>query len=472
MHQIHLWKNNRSAVLQIAIVYPLGVVIFGLFPWYALTDPELTVSERLASLVMVAIILALLRVLVSEIVLGRALETYLLSRRTLAIVRKGRPTRFVKPHDLSQFHPRSDSFVLRDGRPLTFHIHTTSGSKRQLAEKLVTLWYGESAYKAIRDAYRLSHFPQRGIATIFTMVLVATLLGVVIAGWYENRAGLLASFAMLAALLVVSTIWTHFQSSRFRWKLGGASATPPVLTGSKQDQLSSPSAIKRFPKERPRLVPQILTYTTLLLVAAVTFPVCRYLMYIPQDARRDVSLATFAIAGALFALYIAGRCYETLIRGDLFTTVILSPKTFALVHPRKPVRYLKRADIVAFAPNAEQLILSDGTKIDVGLLEELGDISGPMDVLWCHWWNYVPEERRKGPDFGLGIGWKRGTFVLGVLGTGIAAAACSDIVERELVAGSAIALLLLAFGYYFYALVRKYRDFRVSLHRDDHGDPL
>lgn len=472
VHEIYRWRNSRSAVLQIAIVYPLGVGIFGLFTWYALTDPELTVSARLASLIMVAIIFVLLRAFVVEILLGRPLETYLLSRRTLAIVRKGRPTRFLKPRDLAQFYPRSDSFSLRDGKSLTLHVHNTSGSKRQLAEKLVTLWYGESEYKAIREAYRLAHFPPRWISAVFSVVLVAALSGVVIAGSNENRSGLLASFAVLAALLVASTIWTHFQISRLRWKLGGVPATSPIQTPSIQNPPFRPSTIMRFPGKRPGLLPQVLTYVSLFLFAALTIPICRYLMYIPQDSRRDVSVATFAIAGTLFAIYIAGRCYETLIRGDLFTTVILSSKTFALVRPRKPVRYLKRTDIVAFAPNAKQLILADGRRIEGGLLEELGNVPGLMDVLWREWWDYIPEERRKGPELGLGIGWTKGIFVLGVLGTGIAIAASADIAEREWMAGSAVALLLVAFGYYFYALVKKHRDFRISLRREDYAQSM
>ncbi|MCF6287558.1 MAG: hypothetical protein L3K26_20610, partial [Candidatus Hydrogenedentes bacterium] len=84
-------------------------------------------------------------------------------------------------------------------------------------------------------------------------------------------------------------------------------------------------------------------------------------------------------------------------RGDLFTTVLLSSRTLAVVRPKQPTRYIKQADCVAYQPGTDssssRLILRDGTQVGFGLADIIPEPPGPMLTIWRRWWPYIPEEK-------------------------------------------------------------------------------
>lgn len=468
VHEIYRWRNSRSAVLQIAIVYPLGVGIFGLFTWYALTDPELTVSARLASLIMVAIIFVLLRAFVVEILLGRSLETYLLSRRTLAIVRKGRPTRFLKPRDLAQFYPRSDSFSLRDGKSLTFHVYDTPGSKRRLAEKVVTLWYSESEYAAAREAYRIAHFPPRWIDIFAFGVIFCALATLIYGGMLENGHLIWGSLSAMASLTVFYVVWSTISGYRVTWPLGRGSDHADGAKAATQRSTGYPTKVLRFPTKRPSLTPQIVGYTLLFLFAAIFIPVCRFLLHIPRESGGHIYVGCFAFLGLLFTFNVARHCHHTLIRGNLFETALFSTRTLAIFRAGKPVQYVKRKDIAAFRPNRQLLILSNGSPICVGFTCDLGNSRGLMEALWKNWWDFVPIPQRTVPNQGAGIGWTKGTIASGLISAGFGVMLYGGSIDMGWLALPGLALVFFALWYYVQSLVKRGDYFQVSLRREDY----
>ncbi len=468
MQQIHRAQSSRSAALQIAIIHPLGAGIFCLFIWYALTAPELALAARLSSLMFFAVAFALLRVFVIEIAKGNAFETYLLSRRTLAIVRRGKPKRYIKPRDLAFFCPKSDSFILCDGKSLTLHVQDRPGSNRQFAERIITLWYGESEFSAAREAYRLSHFPPRGFSALLYGLLVAALTGVAIAGWYEHKTGLFTSLLALAVNFIVFTVRVHVQTVRFRWNLNDARACPKARSASNGASNRSASSIRRFPELRPSVPGKVLSYSALFLLASMTIPICRYLMYLPHESRREVVVAAFALVGVVFTLYLLGRCYNTFIRRDLFTTVLVSRRTISVVRVGKPVRYLKQRDIVAIRPNPKIILLADGTELRLGYNDQLGNCLGLFDHLWRAWWEYVPEFARRGPA-DAGVGWLKAALFLGVFVAGLAMAFHSEDTERDWLMYPGVAALLIAPCLFFWTVLRHFSLYCVSLKPEDYA---
>lgn len=468
MHQIQRWKNSPSAIMQLVVGLPLGMSFLIIFPWYAMMAPELSLPARLTSLIMVvSMILVLLRTIFVELVLGRALENYLLSRRTLAIVRKGKPTRFIKHGDVAQYRPHSGSFTLRNGKTLRFHLHDTPGSEREVAKKVIELWYGESAYDAVREAFHRSLFPPRWVSAILYVLLSAALAGVVVAGWIEHRAGLLSSLSVLAGISFLFIPWSIFQNNRFRWVLRGPQESHRVEATPMCALHPMATTIKRFPDVRPSSLLQSGTFLALFLLASVTIPICRYLMYLLQESRRDVPMATFALLGTLFTLYFAERFYKTLIRGELFTTVLVSTRTFAVVRPRRPVRYLKPRDIVGIRPNQKILLLADGTEIELGYNNQLGNAHGLLKYLWEHHWYFVPKAQRRGPH-DLGIGWSRGVLLCTLFFSGFAFSAHGNSVGQDWMLYPGLIAFLGAPGCFFWLVFKKVTGYRVSLRPDDY----
>lgn len=159
--------------------------------------------------------------------------------------------------------------------------------------------------------------------------------------------------------------------------------------------------IQRFPRVRPRWERYAATYFIALSVisAPIVSAIASIVLLPPQETEAWFILG---VSSALFlspvALYFGLRCYKLFVRGDLYTTVVISPRTLCVLQPRKPVRYIKRDQCRAFLPGLQPssgcIELVDGTRVGFGFADVTSEAPGPTTSLWRRWWPFVPERLR------------------------------------------------------------------------------
>lgn len=159
--------------------------------------------------------------------------------------------------------------------------------------------------------------------------------------------------------------------------------------------------IQRFPGVRPRWERYAATYFIALSVISVPIvsAIASIALLPPQETEAWFILG---VSSAMFlspvALYFGVRCYKLFVRRDLYTTVVISPRTLCVLQPRKPVRYIKRDQCRAFLPGLQPssgcIELVDGTRVGFGFAEVTSGTPGPTMSLWRRWWPFVPDRLR------------------------------------------------------------------------------
>lgn len=327
------------------------------------------------------------RISILFFVRGDIHETYLLSNRTLAILHPRRKLRVVKIHQVVTYFPQFRKLGLKDGTSVGFHCPDLD---LQLPELLVSRWYGEACRNDCRAAIAAAVRLPDPLYLVRAVLLGSILVAAILSGVAENWPVMIVTLAVAFVIELAELAWNVFRSRRFQFSLCS-------------DREPSGFQVQRFPKAHPRLLHYLSPYILMtLFFALMILPANAYILRrIPPE---DGSLLFVAIT-ALFAIPLGGvliyRIYRNVLRGDLFATILVSPRTIATLHPNKPVRYIKRGECVAYLPGKKRLLLKDGSHVDLTHPGERRDAPMPMAYLWKHWWPFVPEDKRGGVQASL-----------------------------------------------------------------------
>ncbi len=324
-----------------------------------------------------------LRILVLLFVRGDIHEAYLLSDQTLAILHPRRKTRVVGIHQIVTYYPRVPSFGLEDGTSVGLHCPDLN---LKLPDLLVRRWYSEACLNDCLAANAATVRLPDPLYLVRTVLLGSLIVAAILSGVAETWLVMLVALVGALVIVFAETTWGVYRSRRFAYPL------------CRERSSSNDTHMERFPKSPPRLLHYLSPYVLLtLFFVLIILPANTYtLRRVPPE---DGSFLFVAIT-ALFALPLGGvlihRIYRNLVRGELFATILVSPRTLAVVHPHKPVRYIKHGDCIAYLPGRKRLLLEDRSHVDFIHPSERRDAPMPMAYLWRNWWSFVPEERRAG----------------------------------------------------------------------------
>jgi len=332
-------------------------------------------------------------------------DAYLLSGRTLAILGPRKPVRFVKPRDIVALKPDGMKLLLADGTPLKLPRYIPESGTIPLHQMIVINWFGKESIEAAKAAYRRAFRPSAR-AVVACIVLVSILLlaalGLALAGMWREFAGL--SYGVFMVGQVVGCLYGFalaYKASKTVYPLlppttllpdtGIAETTVPSL------QSGSRVEILRLPGEQPRVIEHVRIVLLVLLGLCVFVPICQLaLSYdtIEQDTRVLVYLV--AVDLTLVAAYSVWRLYQTVIRGDIFVSVLLSRRTLAVVRPRRAVIFVKPIECAVLVCGRNEIVLKDGRVLTLSQDTQFDEDRTVCKTICRQWWPEVYGEDPQG----------------------------------------------------------------------------
>lgn len=330
----------------------------------------------------------LVRILVLLFVRGDIHEAYVISDHTLAILHPRRKLRMAKIHQVATYYPRIPKLGLNDGTSVGFHCPDLD---LKLPELLVRRWYGEACRDDCLAAHAAAARLPDPLYLARTIVQGSLLATAIVSGVSENWPVMVVALAIAFFIALVESTWGNMRSRRFSYPL------------CEYRKFSDGFQTRRSPKAPPRMLHYLSPYILITLLFALhILPANAYILRrIPPE---DGSMLFVAIT-ALFAIPLGGalicRMYKNVLRGYLFATILVSPRTLAVVHPHRPVRYIKRGDCFAFLPGRNRLLLRYGDHVDFTHPVEPRDAAVLVAYLWQYWWPFVPEGNRAGLQVSL-----------------------------------------------------------------------
>lgn len=322
-------------------------------------------------------------------------DAYLLSGKTLAILSPGKPVRFVKPHEIVAVKPEGTTILLANGNPLKLPRILPEPGVPSLPEAVVIAWFGKEHLDAARSAYSSSMRPSpRAIVTAIVIVAILLLvsLGLSTAGMWRE----FARFSYGAFIAGSGVVAAYFLALAYNARtivhplLPFASPLPDTSVAeaaARSPRSGSRMEILRFPVEQPRAIEHAAMSLLVLLGLCIFIPMCQMALSsdtIEQGTRVLVYLVAFDLA--LVALFCIWRLYQTVIRGDIFVTLLLSRRTIVIVRPRKSTLFVKPAECAALVCGRNELVLNDGRTVKLPSDAQMDENRTTCRTLCDRWW--------------------------------------------------------------------------------------
>jgi hypothetical protein len=310
---------------------------------------------------------------------GRPHEAYVLADRTLAIVRTGRKTRFIKVQDLRAYYPFSGTLMLQDGARFACQSYDGAASRKELPLALIQRWYDDSHQEALKDATESYHsISGAGITT--SILVITTAIATMGYAAVHHMDGLAFWGQLLFGGGMISVgLPTYLKRRRVIIRLRAEGERRPVN-------------ILRIPSAKPWLASLLMPYLLIALVLAGAFPLADFAShYAPPGPERTKAIAWIACTALLCALYLAWRFYQRVVRGDLYTTIIVSPRSLQIYHPSRPATRLRRKECIALRTADDAIIRLDDGVFQLGGLPDLAAHELAISALRRKWWAHVPD---------------------------------------------------------------------------------
>ena len=322
-------------------------------------------------------------------------DAYLLSGRTLAILRPGEPVRFVRPRDIAALKPAGMTLLRADGTSIKLLRTPHKPGEVSLSNAIVTTWFGKENLDTARSAY-LSGMRPSSRAVTSAMLLVASVLavslGLALAGmWREFARFSYWAFYGGQAVAVIYVLFLAYNVGNIVYPLNPLPPLPSDAHPVKATARSRPSVsrveVLRLPEKQPRAIDHAGMALLVLLGLCVFVPMFRLaLSYdaMEEDTRILIYIVAFDLS--LVALYSVWRLYQTIVRGDLFVSVLLSRRSLAILRPRRPVIFVKPSQCAALVCGSNRLLLKDG-RVLVLPQDAQHDEDGTVCKTVCRlWW--------------------------------------------------------------------------------------
>jgi hypothetical protein len=310
---------------------------------------------------------------------GKAPESYILSDHTLAVLRTGRKTRFIKAQDLRTYYPFSGKLLLQDGTTFTCQSFDGAASRKELPLALIQRWYDDSHQEALKDATESYHsISGAGITT--SILVITTAIATMGYAAVHHMDGLAFWGQVLFGGGMISVgLPTYLKRRRVTLRLAAKGERRPVN-------------ILRIPRAKPWLASLLMPYLLIALVLAGAFPLADFAShYAPPGAERTKAIAWIACTALLCALYLAWRFYQRVVRGDLYTTIIISPRSLQIYHPSRPAKRLRRAECIALRTADDAIVRLDDEVFRLGGIPDLAAHELAISALRRKWWSHVPD---------------------------------------------------------------------------------
>lgn len=145
--------------------------------------------------------------------------------------------------------------------------------------------------------------------------------------------------------------------------------------------------ILRLPKERAKVIEHLGSALLVMLALCIFIPLCRMaLSYEKIEQSMQALVLLIVVDLTLVAAYSIWRLYQTVIRGDILVTVLLSRRTLAVVRPRKPVIFVKPIECASLVCGRNELMLRDGRTIKLAADGQLDEERTMCRILCQQWW--------------------------------------------------------------------------------------
>ena len=322
-------------------------------------------------------------------------QAYLLSSRTLAILAPGKPVRFLKPCDITAIRPESMRLSLADGTSIRLSHVPVKDGLQSLDGLLVSSWFGKDTISNAWGAYiEVVRPPAWALWTITIVVagMIVTALALAASGewksfaWFCNMAFNTSTGA--GALYVFQRLYS---ARNFSYPLTPSLEKVAARYRPSEKRLRAGTGrtllVQRIPMRPPRVIEHAGGPLLVVLGICVFIPLCNMALSFEPFAPSDRYLVLLiAMELALVALYCLWRIYESVVKGRVFTTVIISPRTLAILHPRRPVTYIKSHQCVALICGKNELLMDDGRCLHLG--RDGGNSEGPARCMAVcqQWW--------------------------------------------------------------------------------------
>jgi len=392
-----------------------------------------------------------------QFIRGAIYDTYILSNRTLALVRARKPVRYIKVRDVKAIRPVANSLELIDGTELMLPRAGNGPCALKLADALITNWRRTEAV----DDSRIARAKSTPIPRWVTWAIIA------IEGTFLVCGIILATMGMwlaLTLLFLVTALVAMVAVPVALLKNSGA-VTTINISPNPADRSPSSGPGGQFklvlPRDRscktiqrlPNSPPSAMEFTAingLIILTLELFIPCYLGVYrygAPDAAFWNPSLVV-ALSVSLVMGYYAQRIYKALVRGDMFVTLVLSSRTIAIVRPRRPVVYLKPEQCKALILGRNELVLDDGRSLHFGATRETLVEPDLHMKLMKHGWPEVYEaEIAKKETATLRVGRTHLYIAALLVATGLGAHGLELIVESGWLFSIGTQLLLAGFVY-------------------------
>ncbi len=329
---------------------------------------------------------------------GTSHEAYVLSERTLAVICSGKQTRFLKQGDLVKYRPFTGAFLLQDGSVFTCQEFDGSLGGRELSRAIVQRWYDDSHQEALLDATH-AHQPIANIGSSMSILTCALVIAVMVLGAATKNEDLGTwGLLLLAPAMCTSIIQGYVRRRHIAISLR-ANGGRHAANAPKRRYVH----VLRIPHERPRIASLVAPYMLMYLLLASAVPSVAFLKrHFPAGPELALVANTLYVTAMLGGLYLAWRFYQRIIRGDLFTTLLISPRTIVILHPRRPTRRLRRAQCLAWRAAHDTIELYNGEFFHIGSLPGIDAASCAFLALRRKWWPFVPTETWRAAMFETG----------------------------------------------------------------------
>lgn len=403
------FNTNRESTRQQIYASILGLLLLAILPLAQIIDsPNASVS----TCILLAIellggggLLLLLYWVYRYYQWNEQDDVYLLSGRTLAILRPGKPVRFVKPRDIVALKPDGMKMLLADGTPLSLPRYVPESGTIPLHQLIVIKWFGKESIEAAKATYRRAFRPS-ACAIFACILLVAGLLlaalGLALAGMWREFAGF--SYWVFMVGQVVGGLYA-FALAYYASKTVYPLLPPTTLlpdTGLARPVAPSPRSrgrveILRLPEEQPRAIDHVGIVLLVLLGLCVFIPICQLaLSYDAIEQETRVLVRLVAVDLTLVAAYSIWRLYQTVIRGEIFVSVLLSQRTLAIVRPRRSVIFLKPIECAALVCGSNKMVLKDGRVLTLSQDTQFDEGRSICRTICKQWWPDVYGEEPQG----------------------------------------------------------------------------
>lgn len=294
---------------------------------------------------------------------GEQDDAYLLSSKTLAIVGRNTPVRFIKPCDVIGFRLDPLSIITRGGKPLFLPNGPAIPGTVSLANALLATWFGTDVLPAARSDFRRRTQPQPW----FLSVLVATLAGVLLAaltmaslGNWRYLSGFAGASFFAVSLLCVTYAALRLDSMRKAVYPLTAPAEASRSSCRPEQRLTS-TEITRIPDTLPHFVREAAAPILTLFGIAIFVPVYRAAVALDElETVEQVILHVVAFEFVLLAAYCIWRTYQALFSERARSVALLSARTLAIVRHHEPVKFIKPEQCATLNVGRSQLLFHDG----------------------------------------------------------------------------------------------------------------